>query len=73
MSAIASNLGMEVKDFGIEAAGKSSKREDVIEPKVGHKRAALTSGDDLGGDYEELGVNDAAGEGRRKQKKKKGF
>lgn len=66
---VASLLGIHLKDdHGI------SKEEEVptkeVNNEVGQKRAALTSGDELGGDFEGLDVEDPASERKTKKKKR---
>ena len=59
--------------LGVTSFQQSSVQEDntsKVTPELNRKRAALSSGDDLGGDFAGLGVEDPGTEGKAKKKKR---
>lgn len=68
IKSVAALLGVEAPN----AAGEPPQEESPMKeesPEVGQKRIPLTSGDDLGGDFEGLGVDEEPALGTRKKKK----
>lgn len=66
MSQAASILGVEI------TAQSEEKRDTTMNEAtpLSRKRVALSSGDDLGGDFEGLGMEDEGGEGKKKKRMK---
>ena len=67
ISQAASALGVQITQESKVATDSVSKAT----PEVSRKRAVLSSGDDLGGDFEGLDVEDSGAEGQKKKKKKR--